>query len=240
MLEAFSPVILNLPFGNVEIYHTSLFDFMEDPLRSQQYYVDRARAHEYLTRCCLQSLMRKSPMTDDYAFDRWHHHLSLAYPSSELRNLLALFTEKELRRLVVFAERGGASSHLVGPLHSARQTCLSFKWIRSLSDIKVARRIAKASQKVDEVHFNISKNRAASNIRVEPRPVRTKARSTLRAAPNRPSTTQPVVTQTSPVAATSIRRPGCFAVVVLFLCCVVPPYDTGMYVSRSSESETSD
>lgn len=135
MLEEFSPVILNLPFGNVDIYHTSLFDFMEDPLRSKQYYVDHARAHEYLTRYCLESLMRKSPMTDDYAFNRWHHHLSLAYPSSELRNLLALFTEKELRRLVVFAERGGASSHLVGPLHSARQTCLSFKWIKSLSDI---------------------------------------------------------------------------------------------------------
>ncbi|KAG2136205.1 hypothetical protein BD769DRAFT_404560 [Suillus cothurnatus] len=159
MLEAFSPVILNLPYRSVEIYHTSLFDFMEDPLRSMDFYVDRARAHEYLARCCLKSLMRKSPMIDDYAFDRWHYHLSLAYPSCELRNLLALFTEKELQRLVVFAEKGGASSHLVGPLHSARQTCLSFKWIKSLSDIKVAWRIAKASNKVDEVHLNSSKGR---------------------------------------------------------------------------------
>ncbi|KAG1860741.1 hypothetical protein DFJ58DRAFT_874173 [Suillus subalutaceus] len=129
MLEAFSPVILNLPHRNVEIYHTSLFDFMEDPLRSEQYYVDHARAHEYLACCCLNSLMRKSPMIDDYAFDTWHHHLSLAYPSGELRHLLALFTKKELQRLVVFAEQGGGSSHLVGPLHSAKRTCLSFRCI---------------------------------------------------------------------------------------------------------------
>ncbi|KAG1881163.1 hypothetical protein F4604DRAFT_1953715 [Suillus subluteus] len=164
MLEAFSPVILNLPHRNVEIYHTSLFDFIEDPLRSEQYYVDHARAHEYLACCCLKSLMRKSPMIDDYAFDTWHHHLSLAYPSGELRHLLALFTKKELQRLVVFAEQGGGSSHLVGPLHSARRTCLSFKWIRNFSDIAVAWRIAKASKKVDEVHFNILKNRARGYI----------------------------------------------------------------------------
>ncbi|KAG1740005.1 hypothetical protein EDB19DRAFT_1908602 [Suillus lakei] len=160
MLEVFSPVILNPPVGNVEIYHTSLFDFMENPRRSRQYFVDRARAHEYLACCCLKSLMRKSPMTNDYAFDRWHYHLSLAYPSNELRNLLALFTKKELQCLVVFAEQGGASSHLVGPLDSARQTCLSSKWIKSLSDITVGWRIAKASRKVDKVHLNMLKSRA--------------------------------------------------------------------------------
>ncbi|KAG1767153.1 hypothetical protein EV702DRAFT_1282681 [Suillus placidus] len=202
MLEAFSPVILNLPRRNVEIYHTSLFDFMENPTRSKQYYVDRARAHEYLARCCLKSLMRKSPMIDDYAFGLWHYHLSLAYPSSELRNVLALFTEKELRRLVVFAERGGASSHLVGPLHSARQTCLSFKWIRSFSDIKVAWRIAKASRKVDEVH--ITSLRRYRVARPNARPMPTRASSQYRqgsstALPNQlasagqmqPSQTQP-------------------------------------------------
>ncbi|KAG1740009.1 hypothetical protein EDB19DRAFT_796014 [Suillus lakei] len=134
MLEAFSPVILNPPLGNVEIYHSSLFDFMGDRRRSKQYYLDRARAHEYLACCCLKLLMQKGPMafSNDYAFVRWDYHLSKAYPSSKLRNLLALFTKTELQRLVADALAAdplledGAFIHLMSPLHTASRTCLSF------------------------------------------------------------------------------------------------------------------
>ncbi|KAG2340870.1 hypothetical protein BDR05DRAFT_1002248 [Suillus weaverae] len=57
MLEAFSPIILNDGVGNVEIYHASLHDFMSDPLRSKQYHIDDAHAHEHLACCCLDSFL---------------------------------------------------------------------------------------------------------------------------------------------------------------------------------------
>ncbi|KAG2364874.1 hypothetical protein BDR07DRAFT_1607838 [Suillus spraguei] len=200
---------------------------MEDPLRSMQYYVDLAHAHEYLSRCCLESLMRSSPRIDNYAFERWHHHLSLAYPSSELRILLALFTEKDLRCLVVFTEECGASSYLVGSLYSARQTCLSFKWIKSLSDIKVAWRIAKASRKVDEAHLKQQYRQV--------RPLRAFLQDTL----HEPLHTfqVPVMGPAQPTHSPAVRL---LAHLVLFLCCAFPIANDSRAVGGQLERVTTE
>jgi hypothetical protein len=96
-LEVFSPVILNPSDGNgnVEIYHTSLRDFISDPLRSKHYHVDDTRTEEHLAICCLRLLLRDTSPSraHEYAQFVWGFHLSRAYPSSRLRHLLALFTK---------------------------------------------------------------------------------------------------------------------------------------------------
>ncbi|KAG1740646.1 hypothetical protein EDB19DRAFT_2039066 [Suillus lakei] len=162
MLEAFSSVILNPSdgVGNVEIYHASLGDFMVDPLRSMKYHVNDTLAHEHLARSCLNLFIREElgpndtllTSTDEsskssYPFDNWAHHLSMSYPSDELRNLLALFTEKTLRRWMTHSEDRQMLALLNEHLREARKTCLSHKWIRSWSDIVVAWRIDQAFRK---------------------------------------------------------------------------------------------
>ncbi|KAJ8582947.1 hypothetical protein M405DRAFT_867431 [Rhizopogon salebrosus TDB-379] len=93
-LEVFSPVILNPSngTGNVEIYHV-----LRDPQRSEDYYVtvDDAHVHEHLAICCLNLLTRNNSggLASFYASASWGRHLSKAYPSSRLRDLLALFTK---------------------------------------------------------------------------------------------------------------------------------------------------
>ncbi|KAG1740639.1 hypothetical protein EDB19DRAFT_764077 [Suillus lakei] len=160
MLEAFSPVILNPPdgVGHVEIYHASLRDFMNDPLRSKEYYVNDAHAHEHLACCCLDFFVRKEPMKPGdqwfvlrsdlpwafYPFLRWDKHLSLAYPSSKLRNLLALFTETTLQHWVSYSTDTSMLRLLWHYLVRAKETCLSLTWIRGPSDIVVGWRIHKA------------------------------------------------------------------------------------------------
>ncbi|KAG1790393.1 uncharacterized protein HD556DRAFT_1391492 [Suillus plorans] len=157
MLEAFSPVISNPPdgVGNVEIYHASLHDFIKDPFCSGELYVSNARAHEYLACRCIDLLTRTEPAygavarnAHRYAHFWWGTHLSSAYPSSELRHLLARFKKQDLKRLVAVAEQDQSLGPLIFNLREARNTCFSWKWIRSLSDIVVAWRIVKASRKV--------------------------------------------------------------------------------------------
>ncbi|KAG1723059.1 hypothetical protein EDB19DRAFT_371829 [Suillus lakei] len=97
MLEAFSPVILNDGVGNVEIYHASLRDFMKDPLRSKQYHIDDAHAHEHIVCSCLDFFLREGPSPLRYASATWATHLAGAYPSSKLRNLLVLLTDRLLQ-----------------------------------------------------------------------------------------------------------------------------------------------
>ncbi|KAG1732932.1 hypothetical protein EDB19DRAFT_1239254 [Suillus lakei] len=125
MLEVFSPVILNDGVGCVEIYHTSLCNFMKDPLRSKQYHTDDAHAHERIVCCCLDFFLREGPSPFRYASATWATHLAGAYPSSKLRNLLVLLTGRLLRLQ--------ASGTTDSPLHYfpyrslsyARRTCLS-------------------------------------------------------------------------------------------------------------------
>jgi hypothetical protein len=105
-LEAFSPIILNDGVGNVEIHHSSLRDFMSDPLRSKQYHINVANAHEHLACCCLDSFLRRSFSSDHYPYLAWDRHISMAYPSNKLRNLLALFAEKTLQYWVQAARDG--------------------------------------------------------------------------------------------------------------------------------------
>ncbi|KAG2067151.1 hypothetical protein BDR04DRAFT_1144481 [Suillus decipiens] len=117
MLEAFSPVILNDGTGCVEIYHASLRDFMQNHMRSKQYHVGPLHANEHLARCCLDFITRQNsigtraiimshgvsdpyPYPYPYPYQMWYIHLDRAYPSSELRDLLVLFSEKTLRHWV--------------------------------------------------------------------------------------------------------------------------------------------
>ncbi|KAG1740635.1 hypothetical protein EDB19DRAFT_764162, partial [Suillus lakei] len=167
MLEAFSPVILNPPdgIGNVEIYHASLSDFMNDPLRSKEYHVNNARAHEHLACCCLDFFVRKEPMKPDdqwfalsshtswgYPSRYWARHLPQAYPSSKLRNLLALFTETTLRRWVSSTTDTALLRFLCYNLVTAKGTYLSLTWIRGPSDIVVGWRIHKALREAVKRH----------------------------------------------------------------------------------------
>ncbi|KAG1737995.1 hypothetical protein EDB19DRAFT_1984485 [Suillus lakei] len=165
MLEAFSPVILNPHdgVGNVEIYHASLNDFMKDPLRSKQYHVDDAQAHEHLACRCIDILTRTEPAygvaahnAHPYAREWWGTHLSKAYPSSELRHLLSGFKRDNLRRLVAIAEQDQSLGLLIVNLREARKACFSWKWIRNLSDVVVAWRIVTASRKV---HKRVKKSK---------------------------------------------------------------------------------
>ncbi|KAG1736047.1 hypothetical protein EDD22DRAFT_959847 [Suillus occidentalis] len=103
-LKAFSPFILNDGVGNVEIHHSSLRDFMSDPLRSKQYHINVAHAHEHLACCCLDSFLRHS--SDHYPYLAWDRHIFMAHPSSKLRNLLSLFADKTLRYWVQAARDG--------------------------------------------------------------------------------------------------------------------------------------
>jgi len=144
-LEVFSPVILNPPdgLGTVEIYHTSLRDFIMDPQRSKDYHMDYAHIHEHLTICCLRVLIGKAVNEGpSYSYVSyailWSLHLSRAYPSRKLRKLLALFTKGT-----------SFTSDRLYLVDIARETCLSLKWIRSLSDIATAWRIVKASRRAD-------------------------------------------------------------------------------------------
>jgi hypothetical protein len=133
MLEAFSPVILNNGVGNVEIYHASLQDFMDDPLRSKQYHIDAANAHEHLACCCLDFITRQdsnrtrailvSSLSYPYPYKMWHIHLYLAYPSRKLRKLLAHFTNTTLRDWVQTSDP--KDSYLAHTVQGARKTCLS-------------------------------------------------------------------------------------------------------------------
>ncbi|KAG2033969.1 hypothetical protein BDR03DRAFT_645542 [Suillus americanus] len=153
MLEAFSPVILNDGVGNVEIYHASLRDFMDNPRRSKQYHINGPHAHEHLACCCLDFITRQdanqtrailvSPLSYPYPYQMWHVHLYLAYPSRKLRNLLALFTKKTLRYWVQTSD----PKYLAHTVQGARKTCLSLNWIRGPSDIVVAWRLHKSYKK---------------------------------------------------------------------------------------------
>ncbi|KAG1750389.1 uncharacterized protein EDB91DRAFT_1243968 [Suillus paluster] len=164
MLESFSPVILN-PYdgvGNVEVYHASLRDFIMDPLRSKEYYTDHAHVHDHIACCCLSFFVRQEPTsntwsapayglwTSSYPHQYWAPHLSMAYPSNKLRNLLALFTEKCLQRWV--SQSNGYDIFLNTSLREARDTCLSLKWIRGPSDLVVAWRIHKAFRVAAKYH----------------------------------------------------------------------------------------
>ncbi|KAG2335341.1 hypothetical protein BDR05DRAFT_898669, partial [Suillus weaverae] len=132
MLEAFSPVILNDGVGRVEIYHASLRDFMRNPLRSKQYHIDRAHVHEHLACCCLDFIIRQdsirtrailaSPPDYPYPYRLWEIHLQFAYPSSKLRNLLALFAGKTLQHWV---QTPFDCFELALAFQGARMTCLS-------------------------------------------------------------------------------------------------------------------
>ncbi|KAG0693103.1 hypothetical protein DFH29DRAFT_1084385 [Suillus ampliporus] len=102
MLEVFSAEPPD-GIGKVEIYHSSLRDFMVDPLRLEEYHVQPASAHEHLACCCLDLLVRKEQIHTgayNYALAWWGVHLSVADPSSKLQNLLALFTEGTLQRML--------------------------------------------------------------------------------------------------------------------------------------------
>ncbi|KAG2129264.1 hypothetical protein BD769DRAFT_1667219 [Suillus cothurnatus] len=124
MLEAFSLVILNDGVGHIEIYHASLRDFMSDPLRSKEYHIDDAHAHEHLACCCLHLFLRQSPPLTSYPFWAWNKHLSMAYPSRRLRNPLDQFTGKTLSRWV----QAPGDSHIhytYATLRQARRTYLS-------------------------------------------------------------------------------------------------------------------
>ncbi|OAX40313.1 hypothetical protein K503DRAFT_628866 [Rhizopogon vinicolor AM-OR11-026] len=155
MLESFSPVILNPPdgVGRVQIYHSSLRDFMKDPLRSKEYHVDDAHIDAHLACYCIDLLIRQEPRAYDpyqYACISWGDHLSMAYPSRKLRHLLALFAGGKLQHLVESARKHDMFYPLITCLHQARDTCFSLKWIRSPSDIVIAWRIVKASRKVQK------------------------------------------------------------------------------------------
>ncbi|KAG1811716.1 uncharacterized protein BJ212DRAFT_486109 [Suillus subaureus] len=109
---------------------------MRDPLRSKQYHIDAAHAHEHLACCRLGSITRQDSIrTGDilmsfestlsylYPYQMWHIHLYLAYPSIKLRNLLALFACKTLRYWVqtpIIDDFDLAHTLLI-----ARRTCLS-------------------------------------------------------------------------------------------------------------------
>ncbi|KAG1726567.1 hypothetical protein EDB19DRAFT_225526 [Suillus lakei] len=138
MLEVFSPVFLNDGVGDVEIYHASLRDFMGDRLRSKQYYIDDALAHEHIVCCCLDWFLRGDQMMSSgrsspssYPFQTWARHLSMAYPSSKLRNLLVLFTDKILRHWVRALDDSDFSLAYVA-LQKARMTCLSLVTVLNL------------------------------------------------------------------------------------------------------------
>lgn len=135
MLEVFSPVILNPPdgVGNVEIYHASLNDFMKDPLRSKEHHVRNANAHEHLACRCLDLLTRTKPIygvvahnAHQYARFWWGTHLSSAYPSSELRHLLAGFQKYHLKRLIAVAKQDQSLGLLIVNLREARKVCFSW------------------------------------------------------------------------------------------------------------------
>jgi len=123
MLGSFSPVILNPPDDseNVEIYHTSLRDFIVDPLRSKDYYVDDAHAHEHLACCCLALLNIRGGRGHAYAFTAWGDHLSKAYPSNKLRHLLNLFS----KGIFIESDHGLLQHMLQSHLRRARDTCSS-------------------------------------------------------------------------------------------------------------------
>ncbi|KAG1740638.1 hypothetical protein EDB19DRAFT_1708092 [Suillus lakei] len=193
MLEAFSPVILNPSdgVGYIEIYHASLRDFMNDPLRSKEYHVNDARAHEYLACCCLDFFVRKEPMEPSdqwfglsmfslarggYQLGCWVEHLSRAYPSSKLRNLFALFTKKTLRRWVSSTTDTVMLRFLYHNLVIAKETCVSLTWIKGPSDIVVGWRIHKALRKAvkrlnvldPEYHVSVSGSRLRVHERSKP------------------------------------------------------------------------
>lgn len=149
-LEAFSPFILNDGVGNVEIYHSSLRDFMSDPLRSKQYHIDVAHAHEHLASCCLDSFLRQSSSSDHYPYLAWDRHISMAHPSSKLRNLLALFADKVLRYWVQ-AARDGQFHVRSSALFEVTEACFTLEWIKGPSDLVTARRIRKACMEIDRI-----------------------------------------------------------------------------------------
>ncbi|KAG2750419.1 hypothetical protein P692DRAFT_201804477 [Suillus brevipes Sb2] len=137
-------LILNDGVGRVEIYHASLRDFMCDPRRSKQYHIDPPHAHEHLAYCCLDFITRQDSIRTrailaslsslssyPYPYTTWFFHLYYAYPSSKLRNLLALFADKALRHWV----------------HTSIPENFRIKWIRGPSDIVVAWRLHKACKK---------------------------------------------------------------------------------------------
>ncbi|KAJ8590819.1 hypothetical protein M405DRAFT_141204 [Rhizopogon salebrosus TDB-379] len=144
-LEVFSSVILNPPdrTGEVEIYHASLRDFIGDPIRSNGYHVPDAHAHEHLAICCLDYLLRETPggLAARYAQHAWHLHLSRAYPSNKLRNLLALFTKG------TFFASAQTQYYF---LRRVRETCVSLEWIRNMSDIATAWRILKTCRRAEK------------------------------------------------------------------------------------------
>ncbi|KAG0706176.1 hypothetical protein DFH29DRAFT_186435 [Suillus ampliporus] len=175
MLEAFSSIILNPRDGNVEIYHASLREFMKDSLPSE-YHVDHAHAHQRLACYCLDYFVRREPMAPRdpwfvladawrscYPFVYWVHHLSTTYSSIKLRDLLAQFTEKTLQHWVPHSDRG-VLDILEWRLRETRDTCLSFTWMRSPSDIVLAWRIHQAFRKTAKLHQAFRKTVKRRNI----------------------------------------------------------------------------
>ncbi|KAG1759170.1 hypothetical protein EDD22DRAFT_907536 [Suillus occidentalis] len=78
----------------------------------------------------------------------WAFHLYHAYPSSKLRNLLALFADKTLWHWVQTSIPG--NFRLMHSVRMARMCCLSLKWIRGPSDIMVAWRLYKGYKELQQ------------------------------------------------------------------------------------------
>ncbi|KAG1726566.1 hypothetical protein EDB19DRAFT_225509 [Suillus lakei] len=132
MLEVFSPVILNDGVGHIEIYHASLRDFMSDRLRSKQYHINDARAHEHLACCFLRLFLRADPdmgwcFPSEYAFSTWAWHLSMAYPSIKLGHLLILFACTTKCWLQLQRSADTHSPFTYRPIRYARMPCFSLQ-----------------------------------------------------------------------------------------------------------------
>ncbi|KAG1718809.1 hypothetical protein EDB19DRAFT_809800 [Suillus lakei] len=158
MLEVFSPVILNDGVGNVEIYHASLRDFMSDPRRSKQYHVEYVHVHEHLACCCLDFLVQHDLtwpphgyyLEMPYAFKAWDAHLFMAYSSSKLRKLLALFAKKTPPDWLQTLNNSHALVIAFSTLRRARRICLSLRWIRGPLDIVVTWHLHKGSREIEK------------------------------------------------------------------------------------------
>ncbi|KAG1732041.1 hypothetical protein EDB19DRAFT_1302699 [Suillus lakei] len=130
-LETFSPVILNDGVGDVEIYHASLRDFMIDPLRSKEYHIDDAHAHEHILCRCLDFFLREgSPFQYSYPSTTWATHLAGVCPSSEIQDLLVLLTGRLLQLQASETTDSPLRYFPYRSLSNAIETCSSSKWNR--------------------------------------------------------------------------------------------------------------
>ncbi|TFK32201.1 hypothetical protein BDQ12DRAFT_659509, partial [Crucibulum laeve] len=96
----------------IRIHHASIADFVLDRSRSNQYFIDQARAQAKLAHCCIVHIKTDAYQDFHYPILYLSYHLSGAFPTEELKESLIHFNPAEWMKARSKIRNFGAHTHM--------------------------------------------------------------------------------------------------------------------------------